>query len=178
MAYLITAYFDDRSDVRLKRLIDGVAKASGNRFMTEHQVPAHLTIAQLEARNPGILEASFYRLCESCFAGTVSFAGIIVLPPYVLSIGAVRNPYLSEVNEKACRYFMELPEVSISRFYQHENFYPHITMGKTLSDEEMFQGFSYLKKHYAPFAGEIRSLGLSKVNPHEDLIRVNLAEMK
>ena len=42
--YLISAYFDEHVTKGLQRLIDNIAKETGNTYMIENNVPPHLII--------------------------------------------------------------------------------------------------------------------------------------
>lgn len=57
--YLISLYFDEKTNRTLQRLIDKIADHTGNAFMTEHNVPPHMTISSIEARNPEVLIPAF-----------------------------------------------------------------------------------------------------------------------
>ena len=48
--YLISIYFDEKTNNRMQSYIKQVAKRSGNTFMTEKNVPPHLTISAFETR--------------------------------------------------------------------------------------------------------------------------------
>lgn len=56
--YLISAYFDSTTTKQLKRIIDTLAVQTGNDYMTENEVPPHLTISSFETRNPKNLNAT------------------------------------------------------------------------------------------------------------------------
>ena len=47
--YLVSVYFDDIANRVLQRYIDQVAERTGNAFMTEKNVPPHMTISSIEA---------------------------------------------------------------------------------------------------------------------------------
>lgn len=43
--YLVSIYFDEKTDVKLRNLIDKVARETENTFMPDNNVPPHITIA-------------------------------------------------------------------------------------------------------------------------------------
>lgn len=47
--YLISAYFDDGTEERIRKYVDAVAQRTGCRFMVDNDIPPHMTIAQLAA---------------------------------------------------------------------------------------------------------------------------------
>ena len=60
--YLISVYFDEKANKILQRYIDNIAAKTGNTFMKEHNVPPHMTISSIEARNIEVLIPAFKRL--------------------------------------------------------------------------------------------------------------------
>ena len=42
--YLISIYFDEKTDKKIRNLINHVAQKTGNDFMQEHHVPPHITV--------------------------------------------------------------------------------------------------------------------------------------
>ena len=53
--YLISAYFDEHVTKGLQRLIDNIAKETGNTYMIENNVPPNLTISASKQENLIIL---------------------------------------------------------------------------------------------------------------------------
>jgi phosphoribulokinase len=60
--YLLSVYFDESTNRRLQRYIDLISEKTGNRFMTEHSVPPHMTISSIEARSVDVLIEPFLQL--------------------------------------------------------------------------------------------------------------------
>lgn len=48
--YLISVYFDDKSNKIISNYINKIAQKTGNTFMTDNHVPPHLTIMSVEVR--------------------------------------------------------------------------------------------------------------------------------
>ena len=48
--YLVSVYFDDKSNKIISDYINKIAQKTGNTFMTDNHVPPHLTIMSVEAR--------------------------------------------------------------------------------------------------------------------------------
>ena len=90
--------------------------------------------------------------------------------PYVMYLTPVLNAYLLELSKQIYDAVHDIPEVSINRFYQPLQWLPHITLGKTLTKEQMRLAFAVMQDSFAPMKGRITSLGLAKTNPHEDLM--------
>ena len=53
--YLISVYFDEKTNNILQKYIDKVALETGNLFMEDKHVPPHMTISSIEARNVEVL---------------------------------------------------------------------------------------------------------------------------
>ena len=65
--YLISAYFDEHVTKGLQRLIDNIAKETGNTYMIENNIPPHLTISSFETRKPDNLKEEFMKLNKIYF---------------------------------------------------------------------------------------------------------------
>ena len=155
--YLISAYFDKPTEQTLTRHINQIVKQTGNTFMTDNHVPPHLTISSLEARSVEVLLPCMEQLRDKIPQGTVSFVSIGALLPYVLYVTPVLNTYLQELSQQICS--------SVSQM----QWLPHVTLGKTLTKEQLQTAFAVMQERFVPFDGKVVSLGLAKTNPHEDL---------
>lgn len=172
--YLITAYFDEKSSKNIQRMIRMVADRTGNTFMIDHEVPPHLTISSIEARDVDILTPSFLMLDGKLNKGTIRFVSPGQLLPYVFYITPVLNDYLQNLSNSVYEQMKDIEETTISRFYQPGSWLPHTTIGKTLDKEQMREAFAVMQDGFAPFDAEIIELGLSRVNPHRDIHRIPL----
>ena len=195
--YLITAYFDDVTNRKLQKLIDGIAKSSGNNFMTAHNVPPHLTISAFETRRPDFLLPVMENLRDNIHQGEVQFVSIGVFLPYVMYATPVIDDYLHKMAVKVYDSIARMDSnfydvsketvgkdeldnrcdslsVNVNKYYNPSKWFPHVTLGKTLNEEQIRTAFSYMQSHFVPFTGEIVELGLARTNPHEDIVRVEL----
>lgn len=172
--YLITAYFDSETNKKIQSLINHTAAAAGNSFMTVNHVPPHMTISSVEARNAEVLIPSVNNLRNTLHQGTVKFVSTGQLLPYVLYITPVLNAYLLELSNQVYNAVAEIPETSVSRYYKPLSWLPHVTIGKTLSKEQMRQAFAAVQEKFTVFDGLITEIGLAKVNPHEDVLRYHI----
>lgn len=167
--YLITAYFDDHSNKILKRYMDRIADKTGNHFMTEHQVPPHMTISSIEARDAQVLVPAFESLEGKVREGEIIFASIGQLLPYVFYAAPVLNQYLQELQELVYGSVKDIPETAVSKMYRPYSWLPHVTLGKTLDKVQMQQAFAVMQEEFSPFQATVTKLGLSQVNPHTDV---------
>ena len=49
--YLISIYFDKKTEIRIQSYINDVANVSGNSFMIDNHVPPHITVSAFETLN-------------------------------------------------------------------------------------------------------------------------------
>lgn len=172
--YLISVYFDDKANRILQRYIDQIAERTGNAFMTEKNVPPHMTISSIEARSVDVLIPAFESLHGKLSGGEIQFVSVGQLLPYVFYTTPVMNAYLLGLSRQVFEAFCDIPETSISRYYQPFSWLPHVTLGKTLTQEQMQTAFSVMQDQFAPFTAQVTEIGLAKVNPHEDVVRFGL----
>lgn len=172
--YLISAYFDKETNKKIEYYINKIAKRTGNTFMVDNHVPPHLTISAIEARSSDVLIPYMENLRCELKKGNVQMVSVGALFPYVLYMTPVLNEYLMSVSNMVYDSFERLTEIKISRFYKPMQWLPHITLGKTLTKEQMQTAFVVMQESFAPFTGEIVRVGLAKTNPHEDILEFEL----
>lgn len=172
--YLVTLYFDDKTNKILERYIRLLSEKTGNDFMIAHEVPPHLTISQIESRDENILLSAMSRLQKKLSAGVVDFVSVGMFLPSVLYVAPVYNASLDMIVKQVFEAFDSLPDIRISHRYRPLSFVPHVTLGKTLGKEQVQEAVKVMQEHFAPFRGEIVEVGLSKVNPFGDLVRYRL----
>ena len=172
--YLVSVYFDEKTNRILQRHIDRVAAVSGNHFMTDNNVPPHMTILALEARSAERLIPSFESLEGKIEGCNVNFVTVGQLFPYVIYAAPVLDGNLWELSQKAYSSFEGLEGVSASRYYMPGSWLPHVTLGKTLDRQQMRLAFEAMQENFVPFSGRISGAGLASVNPHTDVARFEL----
>ena len=75
--YLISIYFDKKTDKQIRKLMEQVAEKTGNTFMQDNHVPPHITVAAIETKQEDIaIEA-----LEVC----VQQLQQVEMSPYVMS---------------------------------------------------------------------------------------------
>ena len=189
--YLLTAYFDDSTTEQLQRLLDEVARQTGNDFMIRNHVPPHLTISAFDQKNPQRavelferfssklseknLNSDFTSYNDSYCCNDINHIYIAspgAFLPSVIYLEAVQNRYLFELSEMAHKEFCADPATRPNRFYLPFQWIPHITIAKQLTDEQMRIAFAVLQQSFHPLEAKIVRFGLSKPNPHTDLAEV------
>lgn len=172
--YLISAYFDERTNQAINRYIRQIAEKTGNTFMTDNQVPPHMTISSVEARQGELLFPCLEILRDELSGGDISVVSVGMFFPYVIYLTPVLNDYLLGLTQKIFDVVRDIPEVNVSRFYQPLKWLPHITIAKTLTKEQMQIAFAVMQDRFVPLEAHITKLGVAKTNPHEDLLVWNL----
>lgn len=172
--YLVSVYFDEKTNKQIQRLIDEIAQKTGNDFMTKNHVPPHLTISQIEARSAEVIRPGIEALEGRLKQGDIWFASVGQLFPYVIYMMPVLNAYLQELSVTLYETVRDIDETTVNRFYKPMQWLPHVTLGKTLSKEQMQIAFTVLQEKFVPFTGKVMELGLAKTNPHEDVFRMKL----
>lgn len=168
--YLISIYFDENTNKVLNRYIQGIAECSGNSFMTDNNVPPHITVLSIEAPSKDVLMDRFETATKDVKKGTIIIPSIGQLLPHVIYAFPVMNQYLLDLQQKMIDFFSDIGAVSISKYYSKNSWMPHITLGKTLDAQQMKSAFEYLQKHFNPMEAKIEKIGLAKTNPHGDLM--------
>lgn len=172
--YLISVYFDDESNKIISNYMKKIAQKTGNSFMTDNNVPPHLTIMSVESRDEKKLKEMMEQL-ENCLTkGQIQLVSFGVLLPYVLYVTPVLNLYLEDMIERVHDRVKDIPEVKMSRYYQPMQWLPHITLGKKLSKEQMQEAFVIMQEQFVPMEITVEKIGLAKTNPHQDLIKIEL----
>ncbi len=169
--YLISVYFDEKANKELRRYINMIAEATGNTFMTDNNVPPHMTISSVEARNADVLMPAFDKVKDEITSGDIQFVSVGQLLPYVMYVTPVLNEYLQKMQEKIYDGIKDIPDTSVSRFYKPYSWLPHVTIGKKINGEQMKNAFEIMQKHFSPFDAKVTEIGLAKVNPHKDVKR-------
>ena len=173
--YLISAYFDEHTTRRLKSNIDGIFRCTGNSFMIDHNVPPHLTLSAFETRDISSLYPVMDKLKVNLSPIDIHIVSVGVFFPYVIYSTPVLDEALHNMAFKIYDLITGIDEdVSINKYYNPAKWFPHITLAKTLSDEQMRKAFNYLQSSFVVLSGTVTEIGLAKTNPHEDLMRIKL----
>lgn len=168
--YLISAYFDEHTNQTINRHIRQIAEKTKNSFMIDKQVPPHLTISSIEARQGEVLFPYMEKLQGNIVQGSIQMVSVGMFFPYVMYLTPVLNHYLLDLSQQIYNAVSNIPEVSVNRFYQPMNWLPHITLGKTLTKKQMQLAFAVMQESFAPLEGRIIKIGLASTNPHRDLL--------
>ena len=172
--YLITAYFDDKTNSILQRHIDVIAEATGNTYMMDNHVPPHMTLCAFEARNVDILKPGFKVFATGMKQTEVIIASVAFFFPYVMYAAPVPSRILTKIPEQIAEIYSDTSDISISKFYSADHWMPHITLAKRLDEGQMQKALDAMRAGFTPVTGMITEVGLSEVNPHRDVERIKL----
>lgn len=167
--YLVSIYFDEKTNKTIQRYINQVAEKTGNTFMLDGNVPPHITISAFETKHPEIIIDRLEKVVQEMRQGTIQWASIGAFLPYVLYVSPVLNEYLHGLSEKIYESIKDIEETKLSPYYKPFQWLPHTTIGKKLEKEEMLAGFAALQKSFSMFQGNVVRIGLAKTNPYQEL---------
>ena len=174
--YLVSLYFDENTNQKIQSLIQQVANKTGNTFMTDGNVPPHITICQFETTQETEAIRLLKNCAESLYQMDVQFVSVGTFLPHVIYLAPVLNKDLFQASLNTHMNLVSRVATSTSQYYQPFQWIPHATIGKTLSQEEMKIAFEILQNQFGPFKGRITKIGFAKTNPYQDVAVFELKE--
>ena len=172
--YLISIYFDEKTNQKIRQYIRQIAEKSGNKYMLDGNVPPHITISSFETRQEKEAIHCLEKYAEKLSQGTLQWASVGVFLPYVIYLSPVLNEYLHTMSVEIYNSISEIEDIAISPYYRPFQWQPHTTIGKKLSKEEMLTAFHILQNQFGYFEGTVTKIGLAKTNPYEDLVTYDM----
>ncbi len=168
--YLISLYFDKKTNQIIQNHIEGAAEHSGNGYMLEKEVPPHITLTAFETK---LAEESLIALLDEVISlqkvGNVQWVSVGAFFPQVLFLIPVLNEYLHGMSECVCNRLATDSTAKIQNCYRPFCWMPHTTIAKKLSKEEMRLAFARLQNEFAPFSGTVERIGLSRATPKKEI---------
>ena len=168
--YLLSLYFDEKTDARIRQYINAVAKRTGNTYMPDGNVPPHITLSAFESKQESLVIERLNICLDSVQKGTIHFASVGAFFPNVIYISPVLNEYLHQLSVLVYDALDGMEDMIIRKCYQPFCWLPHTTIGKKMSAEEMKTAFAVLQESFGMFSGEGIRIGLAKTNPYEDIV--------
>lgn len=175
--YLISLYFDKKTNQRIQQYMNQLAKKTGNTAMTDGQVPPHITISAFETKQEEEVIERFKRTALELQSGMIQWVSVGTFLPSVLYIAPVLNEYLHTLSEQIYNSIIDMEDMTIRPCYRPLQWMPHTTIGKKLSREEMLMAFQMMQNQFGVFSGKAVKIGLAKTNPYRDLVVVDWQEM-
>ena len=172
--YLVSIYFDEKTDQRIRGMIKQVAEKTGNFYMLEGKVPPHITVSAFETRDEELAREVVTKVAKTLPQGELQWATVGQFLPYVIYAAPVLNQYLHGLTEAFYRELEGYEEMKVSPYYRPFQWLPHTTIGKKLSQEERRVAFEVLQNSFGMFSGRVVKIGLAKTNPYQDIINFEL----
>lgn len=172
--YLVSIYFDEKTNKKIQQYINKVAEKTGNAYMLDGNVPPHITISAFETQNEETAIEKLEGVVKNLKRGKLQWVSVGQFFPYVLYIAPVLKEYLHEMSVTLYDTLVQMEGVKISPYYKPFGWIPHSTIGKKLSKEEMQVAFEVMQDSFGVFEGEVVKIGLAKPNPHHDIVSWDL----
>ena len=163
--YLISVYFDKKTEERIQSYINTVGMSCGNIFMTDNCVPPHMTISAFESLKEDEIVAALDNALSYIKRNKIEWVTVGTFPT-VIFIQPVLNEYLHNISTEIYDVIVNVPNTKISKYYKPFSLLPHATIAKQLSEEEMRKAFDVLQKNFTAFEGEVVRIELAKKNPY------------
>ena len=172
--YLVSIYFDEKADQRIRGMIKQVAEKTGNSFMLDGNVPPHITVSAFETNDEDTAVCVLKKVANSLQRGEIQWASVGQFFPYVIYAAPVLNQYLHEMSARVYGELSQCEGIKVSPYYRPFQWLPHTTIGKKLSKEEMQVAFQVLQNSFGMFSGQVIRIGLAKTNPYQEIINFEL----
>ena len=174
MQYLVSLYFDEKTDKKFRGYMKEVADYSGSTYMVDHGVPPHITIASFVTDKEEEAIESLEKKISFIRRGNLQWVSVGALPSGVLYIAPVLNEYLHGISKEINAAVKEIEGVKISKFYQPFQWLPHATIGKRMNDGELAEGFACLQSVFTRYEGCVVRIGLATKNPYREIFHWEL----
>lgn len=176
--YLISIYFDETTDHKIRSYMKQIAKHTDNTAMLEGNVPPHITISAFRCNSEVLARACFERITRKVFAGELQWVSVGAFLPQVLYLSPVLNEYLQKISETIYKEVTQEEEIFLSGNYRPYAWMPHATLAKQLTKEQMKNAFEVMQNQFGPFRSKVIKIGLAKTNPYTDLEIFELKEKR
>lgn len=167
--YLVSLYFDEKTNKTIQSLIDKVAEKTGNDFMVAGKVPPHITISAFETKKEEEVLRRMQAIAEDLRQVQLRWVSVGTFMPNVIYLATVLNSYLQGMTEAIFEKIKGVDETIMNPFYLPYQWLPHTTIGKLLSKEQMRNAFEVLQEQFVPFEGTVTKISLAKTNPYTEL---------
>ncbi len=165
--YLISMYFDKVATDSMTRLMKKVAAACGNTYMTDNDVPAHMTLTMFEAVSDDVAVKIFDRVKEVVRGGEILIPSFGAFPAGVVYASPVLNEYLHSQIAGACQAIGS--DGRIQARYMPYSWQPHVTLGKTLTEAQMQKSLHALVEEFSVIRANVVRVGLARPKPYREL---------
>lgn len=167
---LVSLYFDEKTDARIRQYINAVAKRTNNTYMLDGKVPPHITVSAFDTKQENEVIEKLDAYLNDVNRGIVQWVSVGAFFPHVIYMAPVLNAYLHELSVLVYDAVKDADDTIIRKYYQPFNWLPHTTIGKKMSADEMKTAFGVLQESFGMFSGKVVKIGLAKTNPYEDIV--------
>lgn len=167
--YLVSIYFDEKTNKNIQNLIDKTACKTGNNFMIEGKVPPHITVSAFETKQEEKVLERLRAVAKDLSQNNLRWVSVGTFLPNVIYLAPVLNEYLLNMAQNIYEKMESVDETIMSPFYRPFQWVPHTTIGKLLTKEQMREAFEVLQEQFVPFEGTVTKIGLAKTNPYTEL---------
>lgn len=167
--YLISLYFDDKSDKDILSIMGCIEKKTKNTYITDNKIPPHLTVTGFYSKNEEQVKELFEEFAQGIEADKIELASIAAFNKKSIHIDAVLSRYLHEISVRANEIFTRLDDVKFMPFYMPFGWIPHVTLAKHLTEDEMKEAFAEAIRYFSKKEVIIKRIGLSKTNPYREI---------
>ncbi len=172
--YLISIYFDEKTEYKIRSYMKQIAKHTGNTHMLDGDVPPHITVAAFRTNSEEIAKELFNNSKEKVLPGSLQWVSVGAFFPGSLHLTPVLNEYLQRFVELYNNEAVKCAGVHIDERYTPFQWLPHTTIAKHLSGEQMNKAFEVMQSQFAPFQGNVVKVGLAQTNPYRELLALQL----
>lgn len=174
--YLISIYFDVKTEQMLQSYINQVSKGTGNTFMLDGNIPPHITLCGFQAKDETKVIEVFEEFVDKLKMGQIYFASLGVFKGQVIYVQPILNEYLNKLCDQIYNTYKDIQDISFSPYYMPNNWIPHMSIGKHLNEEQLVEAFRLLVKQFMPMEAMVTRIGIAKTNPHRDIKIYELKE--
>ncbi len=173
--YLISLYFDEKTNRKIRGLMNSVAEKSGNTDMIEKNIPPHITLTVFESReSEDVLVRSLDAVFGELPAADLTWVSVAAFFPHVLYLVPVQNECLYQFSVSVSQALESCSGTKIQACYKPFCWLPHTTVARRLSAEQMRDAFAALQTAFVPFDGMVVRVGLSTGSPKREIKTWNL----
>ena len=172
--YLISIYFDEKTDKKIRYLMEQIAKNTKNNTLLEDHVPPHITLLAFETNNEEEAVLTLKKCAEKLSQIDIQWVSVSTFLPYVIYLAPLLDENLFHMSKTVFDTFSKMSNISINKYYKPFQWMPHTTVGRKLNPKEMQIAFETLQKQFGVFSGTVKKIGLAKTNPHRDIIVLDL----
>ena len=173
--YLISIYFDEETNRKIRNYIKQIAKHTKNTIMLDGDVPPHITIGAFRVESEEVAKEIFQDITSGILPGKIHWVTVGSFLPNVIYISPILNEYLQQLSDINKKVLNKVDGVWVDKRYTPYSWYPHTTLGKCLKKEQLVTAFKVLQNQFAPFEGQVTKIGLATTNPYRD---VEIYELK